>query len=417
MLNGELLHIATSVAHKLAREAIWSEGMCSWAGLERRHEKGDVVATILGPTIYDGSAGIAYFLSDVYAIGGEQAVRRTAVGALTHALSLADDLVGKGNFGLYDGLAGVIFAATACGPACEREDLAHKAAGYVDHLAEAIPGMEISDIVSGLAGIVSVLLYLDADRPNGRFLDLAVKAGDRAITLAKQTTTTATWRSGRGGGPALAGYSHGAGGIGAALIGLFERTGEERFKEVALKAFAFERLTYDPSTGVWPDLRELRPPHSGDPRRQRTMFAWCHGAPGILLSRIYAGTVLQNSALMDDARVALGAVIDALPDMLAAEYPDTCACHGLASIAVILNMAAEAGIKSGLGAVAEGVAQTCVNLYARHGILPNGLSRFEDTPQFMIGSSGAAQCLLHFGGLSRLCWPLDIRFVGSNRRD
>ena len=408
MLGERLVGTATAVAHKLARDALWSRDMCSWVGLHPRYDKGDVVAIVLGPSVYDGSAGIAYFLADAYAVTREQPLRRAAAGALVHALSQTDDLIGKGFLGLYDGLSGVMFAAASCADLCEREDLGRAAFRYVDHLEKAIPDLDVCDVVSGLAGIAAVLMYLSRSAEHDRLLDLAARAGDRLVLLAKRTALGAMWPSGRGDGLPLNGYSHGAGGIGAVLVELFARTGEERFKATALQAFAFERSTY---TDVWPDLRISSKAVDPRPESERAMFAWCHGAPGILLSRIHAASVLQEDALARDAEKALAATLDALPILIGSGSADTCACHGLSGIAVILRLAAEAGMGRDVGEQVDKISRATLDLLERRGVLPTGLSRFEDTPQFMIGASGTAECLLQLAGRSHLCWPLDVRFV------
>src|SRR6185295_9706431 len=72
----------------------------------------------------------------------------------------------------------------------------------------------------------------------------------------------------------LTGYSHGAGGIGWALLELYRVTGETRFREAGEAAFQYERHWFDPETGNWPDLRD--PELAGAPRSDRPSFmnAW-----------------------------------------------------------------------------------------------------------------------------------------------
>jgi lantibiotic modifying enzyme len=93
----------------------------------------------------------------------------------------------------------------------------------------------------------------------------------------------------------LAGLSHGAAGIAWALLALFARTGEERFRTAARGGIAFERSVFSTEAGNWRDLR--------DPEHARFPTAWCHGAPGIGLARL--ATVPRQSRLYRDTRLQL----------------------------------------------------------------------------------------------------------------
>ena len=67
-------------------------------------------------------------------------------------------------------------------------------------------------------------------------------------------------------------------------------------------AFAYERAHFDASEGNWPDLRDEP---GGTRRGQRYMTAWCHGAPGIALSRLRAYELLGDETCKDEAITAL----------------------------------------------------------------------------------------------------------------
>jgi lantibiotic modifying enzyme len=74
----------------------------------------------------------------------------------------------------------------------------------------------------------------------------------------------------------------------AALARLAQNTGEERFAAGVEKAIAYERLVYVQERGNWPDFRSNTEPTN-------FMHTWCHGAPGILISRL----VLQAAGWND----------------------------------------------------------------------------------------------------------------------
>ena len=79
----------------------------------------------------------------------------------------------------------------------------------------------------------------------------------------------------------------------AALARLSQVSGEERFAKGALQAVGYERSVFDGERGNWPDFRSSSEP-------SEFMLSWCHGAPGILLSR----WILVAAAMADEQTAA-----------------------------------------------------------------------------------------------------------------
>ena len=118
----------------------------------------------------------------------------------------------------------------------------------------------------------------------------------------------------------LCGLSHGAAGIGWALLELFAATGDERFRAGAAGAFAYERSWLDARTGTWPDLRiggQRRGPAA--PGGATATGTWCHGEAGIALTRLRAVALLGADAERRDAELALGTTRRHVAGLLAHE--------------------------------------------------------------------------------------------------
>jgi type 2 lantibiotic biosynthesis protein LanM len=141
------------------------------------------------------------------------------------------------------------------------------------------------DIISGVAGLIGPLLR--SGDPHAQ--ELALVCGERLLTLQLEA---GGWLIGRN-KSALTGFSHGAAGIAAALARLAQTSGEERFAEAAQRAVAYERSVYAAEPGNWPDFRTSSEP-------TQFMTSWCHGAPGILLSRL----VFLEAGLADEHTAA-----------------------------------------------------------------------------------------------------------------
>ncbi|MBV9772752.1 MAG: type 2 lantipeptide synthetase LanM, partial [Gemmatimonadetes bacterium] len=82
------------------------------------------------------------------------------------------------------------------------------------------------------------------------------------------------------------GFAHGSSGIAHALLELYRRTEDARLYEAAMEAFAFERSVYREDLREWPDRRD-------QPADRPLMSSWCHGAPGVGLSRLAALDVVR----------------------------------------------------------------------------------------------------------------------------
>lgn len=111
--------VAKDIGRRLVREAIWHEERCNWIGPElataTTHEPGGTVYRALGPEIYAGTSGIAWFLAELAAINGEVETRRTALGAVRQALLRADADPSVKTVGPYTGYMGIALAAAHVG--------------------------------------------------------------------------------------------------------------------------------------------------------------------------------------------------------------------------------------------------------------------------------------------------------------
>jgi lantibiotic modifying enzyme len=98
----------------------------------------------------------------------------------------------------------------------------------------------------------------------------------------------------------LTGLSHGAAGIGYALAGLYEWTGDSRFHAATLDAQIYETSLFSEKERNWPNL--LLPLKDGG---YDFWNSWCHGAPGIGLGRLGSMPSCQTDTTAVDIEHAL----------------------------------------------------------------------------------------------------------------
>ena len=290
LLRPELRQEACQLAEELWRDAIRDpRGWPEWIGLDLGIDGETFRFGLVGQGLYAGASGIALLFARLAAAGAHpEASLQRAEACLAPLGALAERRGGDGLFHLVRdqpyGLAGTggILLALQLLAGAGLAFAAPLAERLVDQLQpERLRRDEGMDVISGVAGLVGPLLA----GGHGRALELAAVCGERLLALQ---LAEGGWPRGGAGRP-LTGFSHGAAGMAAALACLARATGEARFADAARRALAYERSLFDSTQGNWPDFRRC-------PDGRQFMLSWCHGAPGILLSRL----VLQASDLDDD---------------------------------------------------------------------------------------------------------------------
>jgi len=394
-----LLEAAERIGRRFVDEAVWDGDLCNWISPTPTDLSVRSPATYdaLKADLYNGTSGVAMFLARLYAAAGDEAVRRTAMGAIRQALSRAHALPEEGRSALYTGRTGVALAAACAAPLLDEPDLVAPGRALLDPiLDEAERGLEF-DVISGHAGTILGLLVVHDLVPDPKLAACAVRLGDRLLDLAEESTAGLSWSSENA--PAnhnLTGYSHGAAGGGTALAELFRATGDERYRRGAEQAFRYERHWFDADEGNWPDLRDdrtARKPARNGPFPYMT--AWCHGAPGIALSRIRAYEILGDEALYKEAAIALQTTRDAVLGSMRSQLGNFSLCHGLAGNADVLLQ--------GWQAYGSDFAES---LLAAHEVARFGIEQYGDKGRpwpclgsdeclsLMIGSAGIGYFLL-----------------------
>ncbi len=234
--------------------------------------------------LYDGAAGMSLFLAALASVTGDAAARETALAALGPVKAIlssrtAAEMIKREGVGGCSGLGSLVYSLAVISSLLHEPGLLDQAvqlSAFID--APRIAADQSLDIVSGSAGAIHALLALHRLTEDAAVLDRARACGHHLLEKAV--------RAGDGGlaWPSwpdrllLAGYSHGTAGIASALLALGRATGSEKFTTAARAALQYERGLFDPIAGNWPMLLA-----GGD---SRCVSTWCHGAPGILLSRL-----------------------------------------------------------------------------------------------------------------------------------
>jgi lantibiotic modifying enzyme len=339
------LTAAESIGRRIVADAVWHDGLCSWMGAAVDPEQPwRAEYRALEPNLYDGTAGVGLFLAHLAAVTGDADIRRTAVGALRHAVARAPALPLARRDGFHAGSLGIAWAVARAASLLDAEAL-RTSAWTVSVVARPRSGpIRCPDVIPGSAGSILALLALADEFDETELVEEALTTGEELIGLATITRHGWSWAiPGRRYPHHLCGLSHGAGGIGWALLELYAATGDERFRTGARGAFDYERSWLDARSGTWPDLR-ISGQRRGEARRiaSPAVGTWCHGEGGIALTRLRAIEVLGAEAYAHDAEVALETTRRDLAGALPFEIEDVTLCHGRAGSAEVLLCGAAA---------------------------------------------------------------------------
>jgi lantibiotic biosynthesis protein len=309
-MSSECLEAAAAAGRGIIADAVWYEGRCNWLGAA----SGTVGRyQALGPTLYKGTAGVGLFLAHLARLTGDGDARRTAVGALRHALAARTALGG-----FHVGVTGVAWAAVTAASLLDAPELQER--------VELFAPVETSpDVMTGTAGTIVGLLALDAH------IDLAVSAGETLISGAVRSRRGWSWPTpDRGGRRHLYGLGYGAAGIAWALLELYAASGDSRFRNGAEQAFAYERSWLDGRAGEWAAERKHGSawPSSG---------SWCHGEAGLALVHERAAGLLGSDEHRRIADLARGATRRHLAGELRDGIQDLSLCHGATGTAEMVG--------------------------------------------------------------------------------
>ncbi len=331
------------LSHTLNAEARRTgEDSCTWDVRVSTGAKVDDGRRVpAGPSVYAGSAGIGLALAYAYHCTRDQANRRSALAAMRHAFEQAGSLAPE-RFGFHDGLSGIAYALAVAGQLLDSDELAERARRIVARIALRRPADQGGDVIGGEAGAIPALLALGQTYGITDAAPIAVAMGQSLLRTAARLPSGWAWANMQYCRRPLTGLAHGASGYAAALLELAAHTQEVEFWYGACQAYAYERSQFLPQVANWPDYRcnELwramyevgedgvgRMLAEGKAASLTTtshMTAWCHGAPGIGLSRIRAFELDGDDRLLAEACTAATTTIASLRD----ESANYSLCHG-----------------------------------------------------------------------------------------
>lgn len=240
-------------------------------------EKPDDVDT----SLYAGSTGVALFFLEAYASTGEGRLLANARAGADDLLARIPDDLGPEDAGLYTGIAGVGFALLETYKVTGDEKYRAGVGRCVDVLSanarkvgDGVEWNDVTDIISGSAGIGLFLLYAARELDLPEAASLAVAAGRRLIELGQDVGQGKNWAMSPTFPRLMPNFSHGTAGVAYFLATLYEHTGAQEFLDTAVAGARYLQSVAATDDGG------CRIFHHEPGGEELFYLGWCHGPVG-----------------------------------------------------------------------------------------------------------------------------------------
>ncbi len=189
---------------------------------------------------------------------------------------------------------------------------------------------------------------------------------------------------------------------------MYRITKESIFRDAAENAFSYENHWFNGEINNWPDFRS-----SGRDQRNKSestyAIAWCHGAPGIGLSRIRAYDVIKDTKYLLDSEFSLRTSVQFLEKAINSDYFfDFSLCHGLSGICEMLLYANKIFKDRTYKSIVDKVGRYGIEKYDKNELSWSCGIKGGTTPGLMLGLTGIGYFYLQLTDSSRISNPLMI---------
>lgn len=317
MLRHALYDEANRIGEALVASAERDANGMFWKSLEVIPPSFQQTAWFASESLYNGGAGIALFLIELYKHTGRDAYLRVAAESLRWCVRYCQKNP-TAFYGFMVGRMGVCYVLTRLAEATGDDLYLAQALALADGATAFLETPDAyDDFLRGRSGALLGLLHLHAATGERGLLPVIDQYIEVLIQGAHHGPAGLFWERSRTQAPihGLCGFSHGAAGIGFVFLELGHYFQNDAFYWMAQQAFLYEAVHFDEQKKNWPDFRILDDAAIQQAAYQRNdmayfttapeMIAWCHGAPGIGLSRLRAYELIEDPACEAEAQTAL----------------------------------------------------------------------------------------------------------------
>ncbi|MEG9295999.1 type 2 lanthipeptide synthetase LanM family protein [Mangrovibacillus sp. Mu-81] len=298
----ELVKKSEEIAEILLTNAIKHEDesgkeLCWTSMVTKGGNENTWVYSITGPGLYDGNPGIALYFAYLWKVTGKERYKEAAYAAIKPIIKLLPELVEPDNvnLGAYLGLSGIVYSLHHLGDVFQDDQLLSEARMNARYFEKFIRNDVLYDLIGGSSGALLVLMNLYETYREEWMLDQAEAIKEHLSQNSVHQSKGIAWipHNDRKKEPYI-GFSHGNAGITAALSRLYKYRPSLELEKLILEGIEFENTFFSEEHDNWFSAH-----------LNKYVIAWCHGAPGILLSRcMLKENGIQYEGLLRDIRAA-----------------------------------------------------------------------------------------------------------------
>lgn len=290
--------------------------------------------------LYNGIAGITlfvnmvsnYFVEEIRYIDMAKLLIQQ-IQSYTNNQILKSEKVFTNKSGLFNGEGSIVWVYLLLYELDKQKEYLNYAEKHAEYLFRVAQTDKANDLLDGKAGAVAAFCLLYRATKNGKYLKYACEVADKVIEEAVIMEIGVAWEQPDGERPLL-GMAHGNAGILLVFAELYQLTRNEKYYNIFQKTLEYEDANYNSEEGDWQDFRSVDKILSKG--NQMKTMSWCHGAGGILLSRLL---LLDYSLKEKEKEIIRQDIQRAVCFIQNAEFRnDMCLCHGMCGNRMILEV-------------------------------------------------------------------------------
>lgn len=336
--NKDVLKAAEYIGDKLLDEAVYNECKTEidWFRIIMHGEESGALSIYpCGKYIYDGLSGIGIFLHLLKRHSDKKKYVK-ACSMVDRSLFLYTDQLYEGeitaqsrNSGIYNGEGSIVYYYLILYSLYKNK----KYIAYAKKHAEVLRNIVVEDInydlLDGKAGAILTFCFIYKVTHEMKYIKYAEEVANDLIQDAIKMANGIGWKKKQDTIPLL-GMAHGNAGILVAVGMLYQLTNKERYLQCIEKALVYEHENFDLIMDDWKDFRDIEQGYKGEKQ-----LAWCHGAGGILLSRIFLSKLNLPNMVMKMVSIDIERASSSVEAI--ALRKELCLCHGTCGNMLILD--------------------------------------------------------------------------------
>lgn len=388
------IKMANTLVDSILRNQINIDDKIYWPTITIEHEKVWAPALTSPISLFSGNLGIALtfaWAAKLFENDSYKQIAQTCMTTMRNYFNYREKEVER-FLGFHSGAGGLLFILGQLYKLWKDEAILNDILKTMNMLDKYISEDYTLDIIGGSAGCILGLHSVSNFIDSNIIKSYIEKCVDRIISIYPDPTKL-PHREVQISSQPLLGFSHGIAGFTYSLVIASKYIVRPLIQDWIRWGLEYERNNYNEDIENWADFRlEKRELHNlakfYEKKQVKGMVAWCHGAPGIALSRMGMKRFGYTDKYIHDE------IMNALSITMKYGFntDNACLCHGLLGNMDTLLMAKEDGYLSD-AAFNECLNQVIENIN-HYGILSNNQLSCDTIPGFMLGSSGVAYQLM-----------------------